>query len=50
MTPGRHRVLVNGRPVPLRDTAQGEAVGGLRFKAWQPAHGLHPTIPAHARW
>jgi len=48
MTPGRHRVLVNGRPVPLRDTAQSEAVGGVRFKAWQPAHGLHPTIPAHA--
>ena len=48
MTPGRHRVLVNGRLVPLRKTAQGEAVGGLRFKAWQPAHGLHPTIPAHA--
>ncbi len=48
MTPGRHRVLVNGRLVPLRETAQGEAVGGLRFKAWQPAHGLHPAIPAHA--
>jgi uncharacterized protein (DUF2126 family) len=39
--------LVNGRPLPLRSTAQGEAVAGLRFKAWQPAHGLHPTIPAH---
>jgi len=23
-------------------------VGGVRFKAWQPPHGLHPTIPAHA--
>ncbi|HEX2761452.1 MAG TPA: transglutaminase family protein, partial [Rhizomicrobium sp.] len=48
MTPGRHRVLVNGRTVPLRTTAQGEAVAGVRFKAWQPAHGLHPTVPAHA--
>jgi uncharacterized protein (DUF2126 family)/transglutaminase-like putative cysteine protease len=48
LTPGRHRVLVNGRAVPLRETAQGEAVGGIRFKAWQPPHGLHPTIPAHA--
>ncbi|MEO8300310.1 MAG: transglutaminase family protein [Rhizomicrobium sp.] len=48
LTPGRHKVLVNGRTVPLRDTAQGEAVGGVRFKAWQPPHGLHPTIPAHA--
>jgi uncharacterized protein (DUF2126 family) len=47
LTQGRHRALVNGRPLPLRSTAQGEAVAGLRFKAWQPAHGLHPTIPAH---
>ncbi|HVW74387.1 MAG TPA: transglutaminase family protein [Rhizomicrobium sp.] len=47
LTQGRHRVLVNGRTVPLRATAQGEAVAGVRFKAWQPAHGLHPTIPAH---
>src|SRR5436305_13387672 len=47
LTPGGHRALVNGRSLPLRTTAQGEAVAGLRFKAWQPAHGLHPTIPAH---
>jgi uncharacterized protein (DUF2126 family) len=47
LTQGRHRALVNGRALPLRTTAQGEAVAGLRFKAWQPAHGLHPTIPAH---
>ena len=47
LTQGRHRALVNGRALPLRQTAQGEAVAGLRFKAWQPAHGLHPTIPAH---
>ncbi len=26
----------------------GEAVAGLRFKAWQPASSLHPTIPAHS--
>jgi uncharacterized protein (DUF2126 family)/transglutaminase-like putative cysteine protease len=48
LTPGRHRVLVNGRAMPLRRTAQSEAVAGVRFKAWQPPHGLHPTIPAHA--
>jgi uncharacterized protein (DUF2126 family)/transglutaminase-like putative cysteine protease len=48
MTPERHRVLVNGRAMPLRQTAQSEAVAGVRFKAWQPPHGLHPTIPAHA--
>lgn len=47
LTQGRHRVLVNARPLPLRATAQGEAVAGVRFKAWQPAHGLHPTIGAH---
>jgi len=48
LTPGRHKVLVNGRPLPLRATAQGEAVAGVRFKAWQPPHGLHPTIKAQA--
>jgi uncharacterized protein (DUF2126 family)/transglutaminase-like putative cysteine protease len=48
MTQGRHKVLVNGRAMPLRATGQGEAVAGVRFKAWQPPHGLHPTIPAHA--
>jgi uncharacterized protein (DUF2126 family) len=47
LTPDRHKVLVNGRTAPLRATAQGEAVAGVRFKAWQPAHGLHPTIAAH---
>ena len=47
LTRGRHRVLANGRTVPLRATAQDEGVAGVRFKAWHPAHGLHPTIPAH---
>jgi uncharacterized protein (DUF2126 family) len=42
----RHAILANGRAVPLRATGQESAVGGVRFKAWQPAHGLHPTIPA----
>jgi uncharacterized protein (DUF2126 family) len=23
-------------------------VAGLRFKAWKPPTGLHPTIPVHA--
>ena len=23
-------------------------MAGLRFKAWQPASSLHPTIPAHS--
>ncbi|HEY0266695.1 MAG TPA: transglutaminase family protein, partial [Rhizomicrobium sp.] len=48
LTPGRHRLLVNGRTAPLSATAQAQAVAGIRFKAWQPPHGLHPTIPAQA--
>jgi len=48
LTPGRHKVLANGRTLPLRATAQGEAVAGVRFKAWQPPLGLHPTIKPQA--
>ena len=48
LTMGRHKVLANGRTVPMRAVSQGAGVGGVRFKAWQPAHGLHPTIPAQA--
>ena len=47
LTQSRHQVLVNGRPTPLAAIAQGQAVAGVRFKAWQPAHGLHPTIAPH---
>jgi uncharacterized protein (DUF2126 family)/transglutaminase-like putative cysteine protease len=45
---GRHKILVNGRAVPLKRVSQDEAVGGVRFRAWQPASTLHPTIPSHA--
>jgi len=48
MTDARHALTCNGRRVPLRPTGRrGEYVAGIRFKAWSPPSGLHPTIPAH---
>ncbi|MGD9752120.1 MAG: DUF2126 domain-containing protein [Acidimicrobiia bacterium] len=42
---GRHLVLCNGRPVPLRSTGvRGEYVAGVRYRAWHPPSALHPTI------
>ena len=47
-TDSRHVVTCNGRRVPLRPTGRrGELVAGVRFKAWQPPSGLHPTIGVH---
>ncbi len=47
--PQRHVVTANGRPVPLASTGiVGEHVAGVRYKAWQPASGFHPTIQPQA--
>ena len=48
LTPGRHFLTVGGRRLPLTPTGtQGEYVAGLRYRAWQPASCLHPTIGVH---
>ncbi|NMO05052.1 transglutaminase family protein [Gordonia sp. TBRC 11910] len=41
----RFVLTCNGIPVPLTGTGRaGEAVAGIRFRAWQPPSALHPTI------
>jgi uncharacterized protein (DUF2126 family) len=45
----RYVLTCNGRRIPLRPTGVvGSQVGGVRFRAWQPASSLHPTIGVHA--
>ncbi|MBE0554734.1 MAG: transglutaminase family protein [Rhodobacteraceae bacterium] len=46
--PGRYTVTCNGREVPLTAAENGVAVAGVRFKAWQPASAMQPTVPVHA--
>ena len=49
MPADRYVLTCNGRPVPLRPTGTvGEFVGGVRFRAWQPASCLQPNIGVHA--
>ena len=41
-------LAVNGVRIPLQPTeTQGEFVGGVRYRAWQPPNCLHPNIGVH---
>jgi uncharacterized protein (DUF2126 family) len=45
----RHVLTCNGRMVPLQPTGRvGEFVGAVRYRAWNAASSLHPTIGVHA--
>jgi uncharacterized protein (DUF2126 family)/transglutaminase-like putative cysteine protease len=48
INPERYAVTCNQRPVPLRKTdTAGTAIAGVRYKAWQPASGMHPVLPVN---
>jgi uncharacterized protein (DUF2126 family) len=48
-SPGRHSILCNGARIPMVDTGtEGEFVGGVRYKAWNPPSALHPTVGIHS--
>ena len=49
LTGNRYVIGCNGYEIPLTPSErEGEFVGGVRYRAWQPASSLHPTIPIDA--
>jgi uncharacterized protein (DUF2126 family) len=49
LPPDRYLVTCNGYAVPMQPTGTvGEFVGAVRYRAWQPASALHPTIGVHS--
>jgi uncharacterized protein (DUF2126 family) len=49
MVGDRFAVACNGHRVPLHPTGtNGDQVGGVRYRAWQPPQCLQPTLGVHA--
>jgi uncharacterized protein (DUF2126 family) len=49
LAPDRYVVTCNGNALPLQPTGVvGEYIAGVRYRAWQPASSLHPTIGVHS--
>jgi uncharacterized protein (DUF2126 family) len=44
----RYVVVVNGYTLPMRNAGGRDVrVGGVRFRAWNPPHALHPHLGIH---
>lgn len=45
----RYKIVCNGYELPMTSTGtNGEAVAGVRYRAWQPPSCLHPNIGIHS--